>query len=386
MKDNWEKVKLAEVADVNRNTFQTKDFNEILYLDTSSVTKGVFGDFIKLSRNDVIPSRAKRAVKNNTIVYSTVRPNLQHFGILKNPQKNTVISTGFATIDAKDNTNPDFLYYTLTQDKYTNYLHTVAANNVSAYPSINPSDLEKLELELPDLPTQRRIAAVLSALDAKIALNRQINDNLEAMAKTVYEQLTFKNYELKEGKWEQKKLGDVASVSRGKTITKKQTVEGKIPVVAGGMDLAYYHNVANQEAGAITCSGSGANAGFLNFWGVPIWASDCSVIRAKELCVTQEYLWLFLSGKQAEIFRMQKGSAQPHVYPEDLEKISVPIPDPATLQTFQSQVSPLFAQIIANRQQSQELRAIRDFLFQWENQEFIYTLGIPKILCNFAYY
>ncbi|MDR0367756.1 MAG: restriction endonuclease subunit S [Bacteroidales bacterium] len=184
MKNNIQKVKLADVADVNCNTFRTSDFDEILYFDTSSVTKGVFGDYIKLSKNDVIPSRAKRAVKNNTIVYSTVRPNLQHFGILKNPKENTVVSTGFATVDAKKNINPAYLYYCLTQDKYTDYLHTVAANNVSAYPSINPGDLEKLELEIPDLATQHRIAAVLSCLDEKIVLNNRINDNLPTPARS----------------------------------------------------------------------------------------------------------------------------------------------------------------------------------------------------------
>ena len=181
------KVKLGEIADVNKNTFLINQFDEILYLDTSSVTKGVFDDFMHLTKNGVIPSRAKRAVKDKTIIYSTVRPNLEHYGIFENPKDNIVVSTGFATIDVIDNlADPKFLYYNLTQNKYTNALHTIATNNVSSYPSINPSDLENLELEFPDFPTQTAIAQVLSSLDEKIELNNKINKELEAMAKQLY--------------------------------------------------------------------------------------------------------------------------------------------------------------------------------------------------------
>jgi type I restriction enzyme, S subunit len=140
------KVKLGDIAEINSKTFSINDFDEILYLDTGSVTKGIFDDFVRLSKDDNIPSRAKRAIKDKTIVYSTVRPNLQHFGIFENPQENIVVSTGFATIDVKDTlVDPKYLYYNLTQDNYTNALHTIATNNVSSYPSINPSDLVKLK-------------------------------------------------------------------------------------------------------------------------------------------------------------------------------------------------------------------------------------------------
>ena len=205
------KVKLGEIAKINSTTFRVDNFDEILYLDTSSVTKGAFDDFIHLSKNDTIPSRAKRAVRNKTIVYSTVRPNLQHFGIFDNPEENIVVSTGFATIDVIDNlVNPKFLYYYLTQDKFTNYLHTIATNNVSSYPSINPSDLENLDLEVPkDIKTQTAIARVLSSLDDKIELNNKINAALEKLAKTIYEYSFVQNAE---EKWERKKIGEMAEV------------------------------------------------------------------------------------------------------------------------------------------------------------------------------
>ncbi|WP_239993943.1 restriction endonuclease subunit S [Neisseria lactamica] len=121
-------------------------------------------------------------------MYSTVRPNQEHYGFLENPSDNFIVSTGFSTIDVyDDNTDEKFIYYLLTQKHITDYLHTIGENSVSSYPSINPDDIANLKFTVPDLKTQQSIAAVLSALDKKIALNKQINARLEEMAKTLYD-------------------------------------------------------------------------------------------------------------------------------------------------------------------------------------------------------
>ena len=78
------------------------------------------------------------------------------------------------------------------------------------------------------------------------------------------------------------KLGDACLVKRGTTITRKDTIEGKVPVVAGGRKATYYHNIHNRESDTITISGSGASAGFINYWSVPIFASDCSTVELKD--------------------------------------------------------------------------------------------------------
>ena len=148
-----------------------------------SLRLSVSKDDIKKSWQELkenFPSRAKRKIKQNTIVYSTVRPNQEHYGFFNSIEKeNTIVSTGFATIDVfSDNVEPKFLYYLLTQRWVTNYLHTIAENSVSAYPSITPSDIGNLRFEFPDLPKQKKIASILSDTDRKIDLNKQINDNL----------------------------------------------------------------------------------------------------------------------------------------------------------------------------------------------------------------
>ena len=119
------------------------------------------------------------------------------------------------------------------------------------------------------------------------------------------------------------KLGDIAEVLKGKSITSAQTKVGNVKVVAGGTNYAYFHNESNRPANTITISASGANAGYVNFWREPIFASDCTTVRGRNDIHTQ-YLYNFLLSIQNQIYYLQKGSAQPHVYPDDLKLIQVP--------------------------------------------------------------
>jgi len=82
-------------------------------------------------------------------------------------------------------------------------------------------------------------------------------------------------------KWPVIKLGEVCDVKRGTTITFKDAKPGNIPVVAGGVKPTYYHNKPNRDGSTITVSGSGASAGFINFYKEPIFASDCSTVIPK---------------------------------------------------------------------------------------------------------
>lgn len=129
-----------------------------------------------------------------------------------------------------------------------------------------------------------------------------------------------------ESKYPLVRLGEIAEVLKGKSITSAQTKEGNVKVVAGGIDYAYLHNEANRLANTITISASGANAGFVNFWREPIFASDCTTVRGINDLHTM-FLYNYLCSIQNQIYYLQKGSAQPHVYPDDLKLIQVPIID-----------------------------------------------------------
>ena len=122
------------------------------------------------------------------------------------------------------------------------------------------------------------------------------------------------------------KLGNVAEFKRGIPITRKDVVEGDVPVVAGGRKPAYFHNKFNREGETIAVAWSGAHAGFVSFWTIPVWLSDSFSIHADDSILLQKYLYLFLKKRQHHIHRLKKGAGIPHVYIGDLQTIPISPP------------------------------------------------------------
>ncbi|MBK5202861.1 MAG: restriction endonuclease subunit S [Prolixibacteraceae bacterium] len=121
-------------------------------------------------------------------------------------------------------------------------------------------------------------------------------------------------------------LSTISHIHKGTSIKKTNTVEGEIPVIAGGQEPAYYHNEANRQANVITVSASGAYSGFINFWSQPIFASDCNTIISKdEKIISTKLLYYFLKSIQNLFYSLQRGQAQPHVYASDIERIKIPL-------------------------------------------------------------
>ena len=174
---------------INRSTYSpTENWPYINYLDTGSITENRISKIQRLViGRDRVPSRARRKVQPGDIVYSTVRPNHRHFGLLKRIPDNLIASTGFAVIRGKDGVaHTDFIYWFLTQNRITKRLQTIAEHSTSAYPSIKPDDIRALEVHLPSLPEQRAIAHILCTLDDKIELNWKMNVTLEATAQAIF--------------------------------------------------------------------------------------------------------------------------------------------------------------------------------------------------------
>ena len=177
----WQTFRLGKMVLTNQSTYSPKeDWQFINYLDTGNITMNRIDEIQYIDTStDKLPSRARRKVKLNSIIYSTVRPNQLHYGIIKEQPENFLVSTGFAVIDVDfEKAVPDYIYYVLTQQEITEHLQAIAEQSVSAYPSIKPSDIESLELLLPDRKTQEKIVTILSSIDEKINQNNEINNNL----------------------------------------------------------------------------------------------------------------------------------------------------------------------------------------------------------------
>ncbi len=178
-------LKNNSVIAINQNNYTKEDnYKKVCYLDTDNITNNRINAFLKIDLT------TKRKCSINSIIYSSVRPNQRHFGIIKEIPKNFLVSTAFIVIDIIDlkKLDPNYLYYYITQDKITHYLQRIAECGTSSYPSITPLDFLNIKIKLYPLETQQKIARTLSVLDQKIENNHKINELLHKILELLYEQ------------------------------------------------------------------------------------------------------------------------------------------------------------------------------------------------------
>lgn len=231
------------------------------------------------------------------------------------------------------------------------------------------STFRLIDIKLPPLATQRRIASILSSLDRKIELNNKINADLEEMAQAIFKNWFVDFEPFKDGKfvdselgmipegWKVGRLGELCNFKRGKNLLTKNAIDEGVPVVAGGLEPSCYHNVANTGAPVITVSGSGANAGFMRMYHVPVWASDCSFIDIS--CENFYFVYCFLKVNSKLLKHAQTGAVQPHVKPSDIHDFELVIPDKESIYDFQDKVKPFFDRIASLQKESSRLSLLR---------------------------
>ena len=378
--EDWEETTLGEVIETNKNTI-SKDFKftEIQYLDTGSITEGKIDSFQKFKLIEA-PSRAKRLVNDNDIVYSTVRPNQKHFGFIQNPLDNLVVSTGFAVITSNEKSFSKFIYYLLTQNKVTFFLHQLAEQSASAYPSIKPIDIENLKIELPLIQEQKTIAKVLTAFDDKIENLQAQNKTLEQTAQTIFKEW-FGKYqvddELPDG-WRVGTIGDLTEIKRGgsprpikdyisdsgyrwlKISDATATDSPYIFEIKEHIKIEGLKKTTLKKAGDLVLSNS-ATPGMPKFLAVDTCVHD-GWMHFPSSIVSNEYLYLLFLHIRPTLVQQGSGSVFVNLKTDILRYYETVIPSESTLSNFNKLIKPIFDKIYSNATQIQTLTKTRDAL------------------------
>lgn len=191
-KDRYELLPLNEVAAINPDTYSPKEAWEYVnYLDTSSITNGFIADIQHIvPSSEKLPSRARRKVAAGDVLFSTVRPNQNHFGIISDPLPNMLASTGFAAIRSK---NPlvcnELIYLCLTELDFIEKMQQLAEQSTSTFPSIKPSDLGTCQIPCPKDESSDAFTDTLKSLFALIAENFRENSSLATMREALLPKL-----------------------------------------------------------------------------------------------------------------------------------------------------------------------------------------------------
>ncbi|BAW16706.1 restriction endonuclease subunit S [Streptococcus intermedius] len=346
-------MKLGEVCDNISVTFD-KTKQQVVLVNTSDVLNGKVTNHV-LVNNKGLKGQFKKTFQKDDILYSEIRPKNKRFAFIDFNANDYVASTKLMVIRANKKVLPQYLYQVLKSEEVINQLQALAESRSGTFPQITFSELAQINVRIPKLDEQKEIANFLKLFDDKIENNKKINHHLEQMATSIFENM-FPN--VSSGK---STIGNYIIPKRGKNLLSKDAIVGKVPVVAGGLQPSTFHNIANTKSPVLTISASGANAGYVNLWHIPVWSSDSSYI---DTSITDNvYFWyVMLKKRQQEIYDSQTGSAQPHIYPKHIEIMPTIDLSEDKVSRFTKQVTPLFESIGNNIKEIGELQTLRDTL------------------------
>ena len=261
--------------------------------------------------------------------------------------------------------NNKYFYYKLSLAKLGRF------SGQAAQPGLSVTKLLRLKLEMPSRKYQDVIASILSTYDTLIENNTKRIRLLEKMAENLYKEwfVRFRfpgheNVEMENGLpkgWKRGSLSDVCEFKRGKNITSSEMQEGNVPVISAGLEPSGYHSCSNVKGVNVTMSSSGANAGYIAIHYSDIWAADCSYIE-ESTTGNIYYVYELLNNIRTVINNFQRGAAQPHVYPKDVNRIKLILPSKELMLKANGRLEIMHKEIYNLQKQNSLLARQRDLL------------------------
>ena len=213
--------------------------------------------------------------------------------------------------------NYRFAYYVIKNSEQA----FLGKQQTGSIPAVSKVQVSNLLIPVPPFPVQEEIVRIL---DTFTELTAELTAELAARKKQYeyyqYELLTFdENTPLMP-------LKNITNVFRGEYITQKNTTPGKIPVILGGQEPAYYINRSNHVGEIVAIARSGVSAGFVSYWNEPIFITDGFGYEAKIDTIKPKYLYYALKRLENNLNAMKRGAGVPHVSGEALGNVLLPVP------------------------------------------------------------
>lgn len=382
LKKGWKRVKLGEMIEIEmgqspKSEYYNNDGKGLPFLQGNRT----FGD--RFPYYDTFCTNNKKIAKKNSVIMSVRAP----VGDLNLIDCDVSIGRGVCALNNKNGENL-FLYYLMKN----NIKKLINKESGTVFGSVNKNDILGLEINLPPLETQQKIASILSSLDDKIELNNEMNKTLEEMAQTLFKRwfidFEFPNengepYKSSGGKMVESELGEIpegwkiinmeevfkfVKGKKPKTISEFYSKETplKYLTINGFSGNENFYASADKtilvDKEDIVMVMDGASSGNIYIGKKGILGSTFSKIeKIKELnwC----YLYLILKYYESDIKSHTTGSAIPHTDKRYVEKIKTSIPFNINLLNILSKkLTKLIEQIILNQEEIQTLTVMRDIL------------------------
>lgn len=338
------KTSKAEYWDGNINWLSVKDFNNenrYVYSTEKTITEeGLNNSSTKLLKKDDIIISARGTVGELAMIPFPMAFNQSCYGIR-----------------AKEGIDSIFLYY-LIKNSVRKFK---AITHGSVFDTITRDTFANIEVAIPDIKTQHRIAKMLADIDDKVENNQRINNNLEQQVSVLY-QSWFEDFEITNGicpeNWSYQELSTIADIASGKRPpVKSDTCNEKTPIsIVGAASVMGFTSEAN-HTDKILVTGRVGTHGVIQRLNTPCWTSDNTlVIKSPYYEFTNQIL------HRIDYSSMNRGSTQPLITQGDMKKVVVLVPDEDTLAKFEEFAGSLMAKWETNNNENVKLASLRDTL------------------------
>lgn len=391
--EEWKECKLGDYCDFqNGYAFKSSEFKtngEYKIVKIKELKDGLvkfFDDSASVDIHDIKEFEKYKIYRNDVLFALTgdpvSKPNpLSWVGRVSiyRSDENALLNQRTCKIKKSDEIDNQFLYYYFRQWENFYALASKATGSASQA-NISTNTIADTIIKLPPLPTQQKIAAILSSLDDKIELNNKINTNLEQQAGALFKNW-FVDFEPFGGKmpeeWKVGKLSDIADYLNGLAMQKFRPLEDEegLPV----LKIKELRQGCYDESSEL-CSPSKVKPEYIIHDGdvifswsgsllVDIWCGGTCGLNQHLFKVTSQtyekwfyYLWTKHHLDRFIFLAADKATTMGHIKREELDKAEVVIPDAKTYQNLTSVIKPFIDEIINNRIENRKLSQIRDGL------------------------
>ena len=361
------RCELSDICVYRNERISTNALNSHTYVSTENMLpdKGGITDAASLPT----VSQTSKFRYGDTLV-SNIRP---YFKKIWFAEYDGGCSNDVLAFSAKEGVDPKYLYYVLANDSF--FAYSTATSKGTKMPRGDKTSIMQYQIEKVDSPTQKKIAAILSALDEKIATNRAINDNLLEQMQAIYKSW-FVDYlpfggEMPES-WTQTDIYSLANIIYGAPFASKQfNTEGSGKPIIRIRDLkdqqfATYTTEVHPK-GYLLRPGDivvGMDGEFRPY----IWGNDEAWLNQR-VCVFENkrpkgkaFLYFTIKPLLYAIEQTQVATTVIHIGKKDYDAFEIMLPDDATLDSFDSLTAPMIMQIVSNSFENKRLAAMRDAL------------------------
>ena len=352
------KTSVPEYWDGDIPWISVKDFNgerRFVGITEKTITQaGLDNSSTKiLSKGDVIIS-ARGTVGELAIIPSDMAFNQSCYGLR-----------------AKEFVDPTFLYYLLKQSV------AVLKHNThgSVFDTITKETFEGINIYLPPLPTQQKIAQILSSLDDKIELNNKINANLEQQAQALFKSW-FVDFEPFGGEmpagWKEADIYSIANIIYGSPFASKLFNSEK-----NGKPIIRIRDLKDQHSDVYTLEERddgyliqpkdivvGMDGEFRPYiWGSePGWLNQRVCVFENKRPKGKTFLYFCIKPLLDVVEKTQVATTVIHIGKKDFDKFRIILPTVEILDKFDEITDPIIEQIVTNRLENKKLSNLRDTL------------------------